>query len=149
MDVAPVEADDEGQVRPGQFFPLGGAAVDKGPLLGAELAFETFGDGLGVLADGAGVEGTAEGEDLGQELGGQAIGGQPGELGFQVAQLGRGPLGQGLGQRGERTGLGRLAGAVVPAGLARRSVPKRVRTTMVRLSLWRRAFPQPGQPPGR
>jgi hypothetical protein len=92
VDVTSVEADDEGQVWPWEFFPFGGAAVDEGPLLGAEFAFEAFGDGLGVLADGAGVKRTTEGEDFGEELGGQAIGGQPGELGFQVAQLGCGGL---------------------------------------------------------
>lgn len=116
VDVAAVEADDEGQARVGELFPLGRAAFHEGPLLGAEFVFETLGDGLGVLSHRGGVEGTAEGEDLGQDLGGEPVGDQPGELGFQVDELGCGPLGEDGCQGAERAGGLRPLATVVPAG---------------------------------
>ena len=63
---AAVEAHDQGQVGSGQPVPLVLAAHDEGHLLGPELVFEPPGHGLGVVADGAGVEGPAQRQDLGQ-----------------------------------------------------------------------------------
>ncbi len=45
-----------------------------------------------------------------------AVGGEPGELGFQVRQLGGGPLGEQRGERVEGPGVMEAAVAVPPAG---------------------------------
>jgi len=83
VHVAAVQADDEGQVGAGESSPVGRAAVDEDRLLGVELVVEALGDGLGVVADSGGVQSASQREDLGQELGRQPVGGQPGELGLQ------------------------------------------------------------------
>lgn len=88
MHVAAVEADDEGQVGARQPSPGGWATLDEAPLLFSQLVLQAPGNCLGVEADGGGVQGATEGQDLGQQLGRQPIRGEPGELGLQVLELG-------------------------------------------------------------
>ena len=57
VDVATVEADEQGQVRTGQRRPVSLTAVDEAGLLGAELVFQALRDDLGWPTDRRGVQG--------------------------------------------------------------------------------------------
>ena len=57
VDVATVEADEQGQVRAGQRRPVSLTAVDEAGLLGAELVFQALRDDLGRPTDRRGVQG--------------------------------------------------------------------------------------------
>jgi hypothetical protein len=82
VDVATVEADEQGQVRAGQRRPVSLAAVDEAGLLRAELVFQALRDGLGLPTDRGGVQGSTEGQQFGQQRGGHPVGRQGGELGL-------------------------------------------------------------------
>src|SRR6185437_3848251 len=105
------KTDDQRQVRTGQLGPVGGAAGDEARRLVAELVLQALRGGLQLPAHRGGVQYPAQREDLAQQVGGQAVGDQPGETGLQVGQLRGGPLPQERGQRAERAGGGpRCAG---------------------------------------
>src|ERR1019366_9066684 len=105
-----------GQVWPGQLPPDRRAAFDEAGLLLSHLVFDALGDTLYVAADGGGVQGTAERQDLGEQLGRQPVGDKTGELGLQVDQLWRAPFRKQFGQRTEGPGLVWSASTVPPAG---------------------------------
>ncbi len=114
MHVAAVQADDQRQIRARQFLPVSLAGVDEGELLGTQLVLQALSYGLNVVAHSGGVQGTAQGKDLAQQLGGQPIGDQSGELGFQVLKLRCDPSGEHRGQRAERPADLGLAATVPP-----------------------------------
>jgi hypothetical protein len=69
MHVTADKADDEGEVGAWQAFPHGWATLDEAPPLFSQLVFQALGHCLGVKSDCGGVQGTTEGQDLGQQLG--------------------------------------------------------------------------------
>jgi hypothetical protein len=115
VDVAAVQANGQGQVGPWEGVQVPLAAIGEHRLLGAELVFQSLGSRLRVALDSRGVQGPAQRQRLGQQLGTQPVGDQPGELALQIQQLRRGPLRQRCGQGAERARRLRLARAVIPA----------------------------------
>ena len=102
MHIAAVEADDQGQVRAGQRFPVSGAGVDEADAFVAEFGLQTLGGARGAASQRARLECSAERERVGQQVGGGAVGGQGGVSGLPVGQFRCSALGKELGQGAER-----------------------------------------------
>lgn len=62
VDVAAVQGDDQGRIRPGHLLPFGGAGVDEAEPLLAELALQALRGALDLLVHRGGLQGPAERE---------------------------------------------------------------------------------------
>jgi hypothetical protein len=87
VHVPAIEAHGQRQLGSGQLVPLPLAALDADRLLRFQLVLEPLRRSLEVAPHRARFKGTAEGQELSQQLGAEPVGGQPRELGFQVQQL--------------------------------------------------------------
>jgi len=116
VHVAAVEADHQRHVGARKRIPVARAGVDEAPAFVAHLVLQALGHCLGLSGQCGGVQAPAERQDLADQPGGQAVGGEPGELCFQVGQLGCGPLDTQRGERAEGRGVMGAAVAVPPAG---------------------------------
>jgi len=138
-DVAAVQPDHQRQVRAGQCLAVGLAGVDETGLLLADLVLEALGDGLGVEADRGGMQPAAQGQQLAEQVGRGAVGGQGDELGLQVQHFRGGPLQQRPGQRAEQASRSRrVTTSISPprrALMASRRPGRSVRDVPVRLSV--------------
>jgi hypothetical protein len=82
VDVATIEADDERQVRTGQFFPVALAGAGETELFLTELALQPGCDGLGLAAHHGGVQFPSKGQQLAEQFRGDAVGDEPGGAGL-------------------------------------------------------------------
>ena len=110
-----VNADREGAIGDGQGLPVGGTALDKGPLLLAQFVFAALGHRERMVLDRGGVERRVHREKVLQRLRRQAIGDQRGPLRLHEEQLGGDRVGQQGVQRPEGGGLAPLAATMIEA----------------------------------
>src|SRR5262249_50096435 len=110
-----VDADRDGTIGDGQPLPVRGTAVDKRPLLLAQLVFTALGYRKGMVLDGRRIECRLHGEKVFQGLGGQAVGHQRGPLRLHEEQLRRCRLREQGAERTERGRLVALTGTLIQA----------------------------------
>jgi len=92
------------------------AGVDETDLLLAELALQPLRGGVHLPPQHGRIQVPPQRQHLGEQLGGDGVGGHRGELGLQVDQFRGAALGQQHRERSERPGSLGLAVAVPPAG---------------------------------
>ena len=80
------------------------------------------GDLVQMLADGLGVGGAGDRQDVLEQGGGHAEGDQRGPAGFQIQQLRGGVFGEQLGQRAEGLAVRRVAATAVEAWTGERDI---------------------------
>ena len=117
-DVAAVDADDDRFLR--ERLAIIRTAFKANWLLAAKISFMAGGNLVQVAANGAGVGGAADRQNLFQQLGSQAEGNQRGPFRFQIQQLRGGVLGEQLAQRAEGLAGRRLTAAAVKARTVQR-----------------------------